>query len=142
MVPQHADVVVALLGAVDGALDRVTVVVDYEDYGLEAKADVGATFPTSVPMHDRNTRRAGRGTRLDLHFLNGHLHAALTNDQDYSAWKLELFLSDECSETGSDCVADRGPENLSDVADAGWECGVWHAESEEARSNMYNIVFA
>lgn len=46
MVPQHADVIVGLLGSVDGALDRIAIVVDHEDDWLEAVSDIRATAST------------------------------------------------------------------------------------------------
>lgn len=88
MIPQHAHIVVPLLRSVDGSFDSISIIVDDEDDGFEAITDVGPDF------------------------LNGHLKASFSHDQDYSSRMLDLLCSDQGAETGPDRVSDGGPEDL------------------------------
>jgi hypothetical protein len=116
MVPKHTYIIITLLGTIYSALYRVAIVIDDEYDGLEAVANIASNL------------------------LNCHLERAFTDEQDDTSGELEFFLGDESTESGTDGVADRGPEYLRDVAGVGGESRVGDAELRGAGFGKDDVV--
>lgn len=104
MIPQHTDIIIPHALAMNRALDRIPIIINHENHRREPKPDIAA------------------------YLLHRHLQRAVADDQYDSAaatggflirsellFSLLLFFGGgESTETGADCVADRGPERLRD----------------------------
>lgn len=116
MVPEHTDIIVRLLLAIDGPLDRVPVVVNHENSRRETESDV----------------------RPDL--LRRHLQRAVSHDQDHAPGVLDLARGDQRAQAGAYGEPNRGPEYLSDVAGVSRERGVGHAELGGSGLGEHDVV--
>lgn len=116
MIPQHANIIIRLLLAIDGPLDRVPVVVDHEDDRREPEADVAP----------------------DL--LRRHLQRAVAHDQDHPPGALRLAGGDQGAQARAHGVPDGRPEDLRDVAGVLGEDGVGYAELGGAGLGEHDVV--
>lgn len=116
MIPEHANIIVGLLLAINGSLNRVSVIVDDKDNRCETESNICA------------------------YFLYSHLKRAVADDQNHTAGVASLAISDQCTEACADCESDRRPENLRNVAGVGGEDGVADSKLGGTRFSEDDIV--